>query len=72
MICPKCGETASCIDSRLVARYRRRRYKCLECGTRFSTREIMVEEHKALVLGTREPVVCAWVKLCPHFKEAES
>lgn len=40
MICPKCNSTqTSCKDSRLHNTFRRRRYECLSCGARFSTKE---------------------------------
>lgn len=32
----------SCIDSRLVGGYRRRRYECDRCGARWTTAEIFV------------------------------
>ena len=40
MICPECkSNQTSCKDSRLHTTYRRRRYACLQCGARFSTKE---------------------------------
>lgn len=43
MTCPKCyTENTSCIDSRQQGFVRRRRYKCLECGERFTTQERVV------------------------------
>ena len=49
MMCPKCGSVHSeVIDSRLSPNNstRRRRW-CKDCGIRFSTVEIIVEEHEA-------------------------
>lgn len=43
MTCPKCcTENTACIDSRQQGFVRRRRYKCLECGERFTTQERVV------------------------------
>ena len=43
MTCPQCHtENTSCIDSRQQGFVRRRRYKCLECGERFTTQERVV------------------------------
>lgn len=43
MTCPKCHtENTACIDSRQQGFVRRRRYKCLECGERFTTQERVV------------------------------
>jgi transcriptional regulator NrdR family protein len=44
MICPNCkSDQTAVIDSRQFKAYRRRRYKCLECGERFTTKEVVVE-----------------------------
>ena len=40
MICPNCKSDQTLVtDSRQLELYRRRRYKCLECGERFTTKE---------------------------------
>ena len=44
MICTKCDIDASVIDSRQSQEFRRRRYECYECGTRFSTIEVVVKD----------------------------
>lgn len=45
MICPYCSSTQTCVkDSRIVGYTRRRRYLCLACGKRFSTRETVIRE----------------------------
>lgn len=46
MKCWNCGkDNTTVIDSRpLKIGYRRRRYKCLECGTRFTTLEVYAED----------------------------
>lgn len=44
MICPNCNSDQSMvIDSRQMPQYRYRRQKCLACGERFSTKEIVVD-----------------------------
>lgn len=44
MICPKCGTAStSCIQTRQYPTYRHRRYKCLYCNVKFSTREEIIE-----------------------------
>lgn len=44
MICPNCkSEQTKTIDSRQFDSYRRRRYVCIECGERFTTKETLVE-----------------------------
>ena len=51
MKCPECGsENTVCIESRAIKEgcRCRRRYACRSCGHRFSTREMYVEEAKAL------------------------
>ena len=46
MKCLHCGsDNTTVIDSRpLKIGYRRRRYKCLDCGTRFTTMEVYAED----------------------------
>lgn len=40
MICPKCNsENTRCHESRQQPLYRRRRYTCLDCNERFTTKE---------------------------------
>ena len=53
MKCQAClSENAYCIDSREVStNARRRRYKCTDCGHRFSTIEVMIDGH----IGFNEP-----------------
>lgn len=49
MNCPDCKIKAECINSRhRVSGYVHRRYKCPQCGSRFSTKEIMDIEEKGL------------------------
>lgn len=44
MICPKCkSDQTTVIDSRQFKAYRRRRYECLMCGERFTTKETVYE-----------------------------
>lgn len=43
MRCPYCGsEQTRVVDSRPFETVRHRRYKCLDCEKRFTTREIVV------------------------------
>ena len=43
MICPNCGsEQTRVVDSRQQFTVRHRRYKCFDCGKRFTTREVVV------------------------------
>lgn len=45
MKCPNCNSSKTHVtDSRMVGYARRRRYECLSCGRRFSTRELVVKE----------------------------
>lgn len=46
MICPNCNsENTTVLATRQFPAYRRRRYKCLECEARFTTKEwIVIEE----------------------------
>lgn len=49
MNCPYCKSgNATCVDSRKAKSetFRRRRYKCLDCDSRFSTYEIRAENFK--------------------------
>lgn len=52
MRCPKCGsENLSCMESRESKSHpgrRRRRHHCTNCGERFSTIEITMEEYDRL------------------------
>lgn len=49
MQCPKCANTlASCIDSRQKNDTIYRRRKCMECGFRYSTMEITLDENNRL------------------------
>jgi transcriptional regulator NrdR family protein len=52
MRCPDCGSyNLGCIDTRESKTYpgrRTRRHKCQDCGHRFSTIEIPVEEYQDL------------------------
>lgn len=43
--CPKCDTQGACMDSRQVAEYVRRRYRCrnAECGCGWTTAEFFVE-----------------------------
>lgn len=42
MICPNCNsENTKVYESRQLPLYRRRRYKCLMCGERFTTKEYL-------------------------------
>lgn len=50
MKCPFCdSKKAKCYDTRPVAddTFRRRRYKCQDCGKRFKTSEHIMKECKA-------------------------
>lgn len=50
MNCPKCGNSlASCIDARQKNDTIYRRRKCVECGYRYSTIEITIDENKRLI-----------------------
>lgn len=45
MICPNCGsDNTTVYDSRQYPDHRRRRYKCLNCGERFTTKEEVKEK----------------------------
>lgn len=49
MLCPKCrSPEVSVIDSRSLGFSTYRRRHCLDCGNRFSTREIPEDEAKAM------------------------
>ena len=49
MKCAKCGgKNFDCIDTRRVSDTIRRRKVCLDCGYRFSTQEISIEEYHDL------------------------
>ena len=49
MICPKCKSDQTMVtDSRQFELYRRRRYECIMCGERFTTKEIVYEAQKDL------------------------
>ncbi len=49
MKCPKCkSENSMILDSRTCGDHTRRRRKCCDCGTRFSTEEITKEEYQHL------------------------
>lgn len=48
MNCPKCKARAYIIDTR-SSPTKRRRYKCNNCGERFTTYEISKEEYKELL-----------------------
>jgi len=39
-----CGERMKCINSRAHAEHRSRRYECVVCGERMSTREVVVKQ----------------------------
>lgn len=39
-----CPAKPSCVDSRMVSQYRRRRYLCPSCGKRWSSVEVVVGE----------------------------
>lgn len=58
MRCPKCGsENLRCMESRESISYpgrRRRRHKCQNCGARFSTIEITVEEYQELLAAAEK------------------
>lgn len=48
-ICPNCGTGATtCTDSRPKDDYRRRVYRCHDCGCRWVTAEIPMQEYEAL------------------------
>ncbi len=49
MKCPKCGGKSCVVDVREVPYGVRRRRSCEECGCRFSTVEVRIEEYFALV-----------------------
>jgi len=42
MLCPDCKGKSEAIDSRQLTQHRYRRYRCLKCGTRYSTAEFIV------------------------------
>lgn len=46
MKCPECGSyNTYVLDSRQASNERRRRrYRCRECGTRYNTKELLMEE----------------------------
>ena len=43
MICPKCGQKSKVEDSRQRAYFRWRRYRCLSCGVKYYTKELVVK-----------------------------
>lgn len=48
MFCPNCDRECLVVDTRQIEWYRRRRYRCPKCGTRYTTREVVfVEETPA-------------------------
>ena len=52
MICPKChSDNSKCIDSRQnnKAAYRIRRYECMNCNSRFTTKEVALSEESDFV-----------------------
>lgn len=52
MICPNCNsENTMVSESRQLPMYRRRRYKCLVCNERFSTKEYCSFQGKRIVDG---------------------
>lgn len=52
MICPNCkSENTAVYESRQLPMYRRRRYKCLMCNERFSTKEYCSFRGKCIVDG---------------------
>ena len=56
MICPKCkSDNSKCIDSRQndMKAYRIRRYECMNCGGRFTTKEVVVDRGDAPVYTIR-------------------
>ena len=49
MMCPECGGgNVYVVDSREKETYKRRRYKCTDCGHRWNTAEIPLEELELL------------------------
>lgn len=47
MICPNCNSDQTAVtNSRQKKTHRRRRYECLNCGERFTTKETVVEERE--------------------------
>jgi transcription elongation factor Elf1 len=48
MNCPACGNPTRVVDSRKRARRVRRRRECKECGQRFTTLEMPLQEAEAL------------------------
>ena len=45
MKCPKCGATTSkVVSTEQFRKWRTRRRECLECGERFTTKEVIVEK----------------------------
>lgn len=55
MICPKCKSNETIIvDSRAYENTTRRRRSCNECGERWSTIEVLVEEHVRMVAANKQ------------------
>lgn len=70
MYCPKCkSENIGIIDSRsnfvrpLFENYRRRRYKCNNCGNRFSSIEFPVDIRNVKIIETGDVVIMVFKKL---------
>lgn len=47
MVCPRCGEDTSVIETVSYPRRVRRRRECVSCGTRFTTHERPAEDAPA-------------------------
>ena len=61
MNCPECGAKTITINSRKMEQTQYRRHKCLGCGFRFSTNEIIVPEGipmRGFVQVIAEKLVC--------------
>jgi transcriptional regulator NrdR family protein len=51
MNCPKCNADTMVLESRRKVDMIHRRRKCLECGYRFNTDEILTDAHRSLSLA---------------------